>query len=123
MTEKQRMTTGGTAFGYPVSSLRTEARKGNLALIRVAGKDWVEAAAIREMERKCRSVAKAPACTSGTSKDMRQHMSSSTGPDKSVQDAALASFNRLKKSWANTSRKTTGPTPGNVISLKSRART
>ena len=52
MTE--RLVKGGVVFGYPVSALRTEARKGRLALIRVAGKDFVSQEAIRDMERLCK---------------------------------------------------------------------
>ena len=48
-----RLVMGGSAFGYPVSALRTEQRKGRLVVLRVAGKDYVNLEAIREMERPC----------------------------------------------------------------------
>lgn len=48
-----RLVKGGTAFGYPLSALRTEQRKGRLIVIRVAGKDYVTQELISEMEKRC----------------------------------------------------------------------
>lgn len=53
-----RLEKGGSAFGYPVSALRTEQRKGRLEVIRVAGKDYVTLELIREMEKRCTKAAK-----------------------------------------------------------------
>jgi len=119
MTDKVRMITGGTAFGYPVSALRTEARKGNLALIRVANKDWVTEAAIKEMERKCRSIASPPDCISKSP----VAGSSLTGISSAARVAAENSCEKLKRLSRRTLPKTTGPTQGNVILLKSGAQT
>ena len=44
-----------------VSGLRREAARGNLALTRIAGKDFVTESAIREMIEKCRVVQPQPA--------------------------------------------------------------
>ena len=52
-SERVRLSKGGSAFGFPVASLRTEARKGNLILLRIAGKDYVTSDAIKDMVAKC----------------------------------------------------------------------
>lgn len=53
-----RLVKGGTVFGYPVSALRTEQRKGQLVVIRVAGKDYVTQELISELEKRCTRSAK-----------------------------------------------------------------
>ena len=58
---KHRLSKGAQICGYSSSSLRTEARRGNLEILRVAGKDYVTEEAIRDMEKRCRIQAKAPA--------------------------------------------------------------
>ncbi len=58
-----RLQKGGTVRGFPVSALRSEARKGNLELIRVANRHYVSDEAIDEMVKKC-AVLKAPDLTS-----------------------------------------------------------
>lgn len=58
LNDRVRLRKGGTAFGYPVSALRTEQRKGRLDVIRVAGKDYVTSELIREMEKRCTKTAK-----------------------------------------------------------------
>lgn len=118
---RERLIKGGEAFGYPVSALRTEARKGRLALIRVAGKDYVTADAIREMERLCRSTVLAHASTSASEKDSQTSTSSGTERVRLVQAAALNVSKMLCKNYRNTSKRTSGPTPSNVISLASSA--
>lgn len=50
---RYRMSPGSVICGYSVSSLRTEAKRGNLVIMRIAGKDYVSEEAIREMERRC----------------------------------------------------------------------
>lgn len=120
---KVRLIKGSEAFGYPVSALRTEARKGRLDLIRVAGKDYVTLEAVERMEKSCRKSAKVPACISGTSKDMNQSTSSSTVPNNTALAAALINCEKLRKGLLHTSTKITGQTPSNVVSLKSSART
>ncbi len=58
-----RLQKGGMVRGFPVSALRSEARKGNLELIRVANRHYCSDEAIDEMVKRC-AVLKAPASTS-----------------------------------------------------------
>lgn len=46
-----------------VSSLRVEARRGNLEVFRVGRRDFTTLNAIREMRKKCQGARKAPAST------------------------------------------------------------
>jgi hypothetical protein len=48
-----RMAKGAVICGYPVSTLHTERKRGNLVCLRIAGKLWVTERAIRDMERIC----------------------------------------------------------------------
>jgi hypothetical protein len=91
--KRVRLAKGSTAFGYPVASLRTEQRKGNLAVFRVAGKDYVSEAAIREMENKCLHNALA--------RDSRPLPTTyKSGPDENdiTYAAAMMSAKRLRES-------------------------
>lgn len=86
-----RLSRGAVICGYPASALRTEARRGNLVLTRVAGKDYVTERAIRDMERKCQHTASPPDCGSGRAEtEATQHGSSSTG----VINSKIATFRR-----------------------------
>ena len=92
-----RLVKGGTAFGYPVSALRTEQRKGRLAVFRVAGKDYVSEAAIREMEAKCRTIAVEPDPTTATARAMAPAMLSSTAQRSAARASAEKALRMLKK--------------------------
>jgi hypothetical protein len=54
-----RLQKGGMVRGFPVSALRSEARKGRLELIQVANRHYVSDEAIDEMVKRC-AVRKAP---------------------------------------------------------------
>jgi hypothetical protein len=124
MEHKERLVKGGMAFGYPVSSLRTEAKKGNLALTRVGGKDWVTEKSVRDMERKCQIHANPPAY--GYVKETteaRQHGISLELANQLPQDALRLKLTRLMKPSKHISQNTTKSTRENVISMQSIART
>lgn len=118
MGEAVRLVKGAVIHGYPAQALRTEARKGNLALLRIAGKDWVTAQAIREMERKCKRQRE---FVSGLRDDAGGQPSTISGTRNA--ELALAALNqscqRLKKSSGNISRRGGHSTPSNVTYLKS----
>ena len=67
------------------SGLRREARRGNLVIERIAGKDYVTMAAIQEMRQRCRVVPERP--TPGLDE---QRLAAG-------QDAVLAMAERLKR--------------------------
>ena len=48
-----RLQKGGMIRGFPVSALRSEARKGTLELIKVANRHYVSDEAIDEMVKRC----------------------------------------------------------------------
>lgn len=97
-TQKLHLIKGTVIFGYPASGLRTEARKGRLDLIRVAGKDYVTAEAIREMERKCRVTPKEPTSDSRSEPTDRHPPGSSSTADASAALAsAVTALKKLKK--------------------------
>ena len=58
-----RLQKGGMVRGFPVSALRSEARKGRLELIQVANRHYVTDEAIDEMVMRC-AVLRAPGSTS-----------------------------------------------------------
>lgn len=116
MTE--RLIKGGVVFGYPVSALRTEARKGRLALIRVAGKDFVSQEAIREMERLCKEQ-RASDYGLRNELDGQPSITSATDTRKLALAAAQTVSERLRKPSRTISRQGSGRTPANVISLPS----
>ena len=106
-----------------LSSLRREARRGNLTIWRIANKDMTTLAEIRTMVEKCR-VASPPAsgCDphgAGTPPP-GSSSTSSTAPDvRSAQDAARMRVERLKNGSANISpASTTSRRDGNVVSIK-----
>ena len=115
--------------GMSASSLRREAERGNLAIERVAGKDFTTLADIRDMRAKCRVKARGPdyGCESSAPEPEvapePPSGSSRTEPGKLALDAAKATALRLKQGWPPISTPNT-PRPGvNVISLKLGLRT
>lgn len=119
MTAPVRLTRTGFLFGYPVAALRTEARKGRLALIRVAGKDYVTEDAIREMERRCQIAGKAHDSKSAGTPEGKPSGLSETEAAVLALNAAKAISQKLKSGLRPTSPRSTGPTPANVIPFKS----
>lgn len=120
-TERIRLVKGGEAYGYPVASLRTEARKGNLALLRVAGKDYVTPGAIREMERLCRREQREHVSTSTSVEGGSQSGLSETERGKSALAAANIVSEALRNIYRRTSRRDSARKQGNVISLESKS--
>jgi hypothetical protein len=108
------------------SALRTEARKGRLAIYRVAGKDFTTLADIERMKTLCRIQEKAPGSTSSEEGETPTAGSSSaaygaseTDASKSALDSARARVTALRQSQAPNS-KTPSPTTSGP-SGKSRA--
>jgi len=90
-------------LGFPDGSmteagLRKEARRGKLAIERVAGKDFTTLAAIAEMRRLCRTQAKVPGSTSRPPEATEKPSGSSEMASKqSALDALLVNAKRLSK--------------------------
>ena len=71
-----------------VSALRREAKRGNLDIVRVAGKDFVTPAAIREMLERCRVPRSDPGSNSKSSEAAPSTTSSETATDE-LRQASL----------------------------------
>lgn len=98
------------------SSLRTEAAKGNLEIIRIANKDFVTRNGIRRMIERCR-VREAP---QGSGSDQTPGLGSlKTEKSVSAQDALRMRLNGQSKFSANTSRPSMSQS-GEVLRLQSR---
>jgi hypothetical protein len=109
---------GGT--GIKVSSLRTEARKGNLELTRIAGRDYVSREAIGRMIERCRTRKSPHDCGSGSARGESPSGPSVSERAKQAQAALKVICEELKKPSPAGLRRTKGPTPQNVVSIKSR---
>ena len=116
--------------GMTVCGLRGEAAKGRLAIMRIAGKDFVTRAAIREMQRKCLVNQKArtfgfdpPAETPLESSSSAPDGSSRTEAVKSAQDALRETVKSLKQSSRPTSPRNTTRRAGSGAVDQSRSRT
>jgi len=86
------------AGGMTISGLRKEARRGRLAVMRIAGKDFTTLADIEEMKRQCRL----PPNQQGSGSDPparteRRSGSSSTGAGRSTLAAAELIVKRLSR--------------------------
>lgn len=101
------------------ATLRAEARRGRLALMRIGRTDFVTPAAMREMMEKCRVPQKAPA--SGSTPPNEPGSSETEERSSDALAAAKASANALKKRSANTSPRNSDQPSGKVISLASRS--
>lgn len=82
------------------SALRTEARKGNLEVLMIAGKAFVTRNAIERMKEKC--LVKNSQQGSGSDQTPK-HGSSRTEAGASAQNAARLKLQLLKESLPNTS--------------------
>lgn len=82
------------------SSLQTEARKGNLEIIRIANKDFVTRNGINRMIEKCRGNAHRPDSGSGQT---QEHGSSKMEPPASARNALNTILRQRKESSPNTS--------------------
>lgn len=107
--------------GVTVSTLRTEHRKGTLAFIRLGNRDFVTKAAIGEMMKRCRIQARDRDSISGGSGDESQSTSSVTGRAQLARDALLTSLGKPERRSKTISRRHSGPTQENVVSMPSRS--
>ncbi len=98
------------------SALRTEAAKGNLAIMQIARKDFVTRRAIEEMKQRCRVDRNRQ--DSGSA-PIPQPGSSRTAPSVSAQDAVRLMLRQRSEPSPNTSRAST-KRPAEVVPLKSR---
>ncbi|MEK1908149.1 MAG: hypothetical protein AAAB13_20445 [Pseudomonas sp.] len=96
------------------SSLRTEARKGNLEIIQIANKDFVTRNGIKRMIDKCR---KNDAPQGSGSDRIPEHGSSRTESSVSPRIALKQMLAERKKSSQNTSTPITGRS-GAVVPLR-----
>lgn len=96
------------------SSLRTEARKGNLEIIQIANKDFVTRSGVNRMIEKCRKNAD----RQGSGLDQTQeHGSSRMAPSASAQNALRIKLEQRKRNSPNTSPTSTGHS-AEVVRLK-----
>jgi hypothetical protein len=98
------------------SSLRTEARKGNLEIIQIANKDFVTKNGIKRMIEKCRKNADQPDYGSDRT---AEHGSSRTEPSASAQNALRVRLQQRKQPSPSTSQSNTSHNAA-VVQLKSR---
>lgn len=109
--------------GATVSTLRTEARKGRLAIERIAGKDFVTRKAVEEMRARCRDPENRRASNAGPNGSRTAHSapsgSSETDSGISAQDALRERLSAPAKPSRGTSPKATGPTRRNIVPLRS----
>jgi hypothetical protein len=97
------------------AALRLEASRGNLAMMRIAGKDFVTPAAIEDMKRKCRVERNPHTSSSEPSPRSRVNPapdasgSSRTDQSISAQDALSMKLQRLSGGSRNTSARSTTP--------------
>jgi hypothetical protein len=122
-----RLAKAAALCGFKAAALRTEARKGRLAVSRVAGKDYVTLADIGRMLESCRVNQKVPdsgsdplAATQAEKSPKSPTTSSRTVDDNSALDAALALARKLKDGSPPTSLANTRQSAANVHYLKSR---
>lgn len=85
-----------------VRSLRTEAERGRLSIVSIAGKHFVTENALREMVEKCRAKAKVPDCTSTSDQIVSRNGSLETERTASAQAAARLTVEALKARSRNT---------------------
>lgn len=106
------------AGAMKLSTLRTEARKGRLATIRIGGKDYVTRRDIQDMLTRCREHGSRPA---SKSEPKAESASGSSGTANGI-DAQAALRNRLgrpSKPSPTTSPTASGPIRPNVVRLPS----
>ncbi len=96
------------------SSLRTEAKKGNLEIIRIAGRDFVTRSGINRMIEKCRRNENQQDFGSGPTPELG---SSRTGTAGSAQNALKMMLQERKQGSRNTSQRNTSRS-AEVVRLK-----
>lgn len=105
--------------GMTAAGLRREHQRGNLAVERVAGKDYTTLAAIDEMRSRCRVQPKAPTSISTAAPAVGRSGSSETERARSEQAAVEMLATTLKRRLRNTSPPSIGQ-PSQVVKLPSR---
>ena len=98
------------------SSLRTEARRGNLELIRIANKDFVTHNGVKRMIEKCRKNESRQGYISEKT-GIETSGSSGTEQPMSAQDALRIKLKTQAKSSKNTSQKNMSPS-AEVVRLR-----
>lgn len=116
--------------GMTAASLRREAARGRLAIMRIGNKDWTTLQAIEDMKRRCHVKPKAlgstssqPVETTPAASPAPLDGSSETGAKCTPQDALQAMLQGLIKPSPITSGPPTGRRGRNVVSLTSRSQT
>jgi hypothetical protein len=111
------------------AGLRREAKRGNLAVTRIAGKDYTTLADIKEMMEKCRVQPKEhvsgsvpPGVRRDASPMPRPGSSSMPGANTPLASALMA-VERLKNRSLTTSPENTNQSGGTVTPIRSRLRT
>lgn len=104
--------------GMSASGLRRERDKGNLEVMRIAGRDWTTLAAIKRMMQKCRRPAKVQGSISSASLADPQPGSSETDPVQSAQDVLNKLEKSLNESSPPTSKRNTKRRGGNVVLMR-----
>jgi hypothetical protein len=100
------------------ASLRAEAKRGMLAIIRVGNKDFVTPAAIREMRQK-KTCQESDSHQGSISERTRASGSSEMERSQSARAAALATAEQLKRLSRTTSRKSSSQQSANIVQLSS----
>jgi hypothetical protein len=118
-----RLTVAAERAGMNVSALRAEARRGHLAVYRVANKDWTTETAVREMFERCRVPQKEPASISAPGVNAPESAplpctSSLTEGGNLALASALATARALKGGSPHTLLKNTSRNAENVVSAK-----
>lgn len=109
--------------GATVSTLRTEARRGHLAIIRIAGKDFVTRKEVNRMIELCRGPENRRALSAEPNGSRTAHRapsgSSATDSGISAQDALRTRLSGPAEPLRGTSPKATGLTRRNIVPLRS----
>lgn len=118
-----RLTEAAKRLGLSVASLRTEAKRGHLAVSRVANKDWTTEEAVTEMFERCRVQLKEQ--DSGYDRpdqDTPRHGSSKTEHTSAALVSAHLRLERLSKSSPNTSGKSASPARRVAVETRTKLR-
>ena len=105
-----------------INSFRKAAKRGDLAVRRLLGKDFTTPRAVREMTKPCQVESQSrPASSSESVMAAAPSGSSSTAAGRSARDAAKKTFAELKAASENILRGSTSRQSAPVISLNSRS--
>ena len=121
LPDDQPMTLAEACEGFfrgtiSIATLRAEAKRGRLTIMRIGRMDFVTPAGLREMMEKCRVQQRGHASTFTPSNEPG---SSETDRLLAAQAAMNSIATALKKGSPPTSRKSSSPSPMNIIPLGS----